>query len=417
MNDIVLAAQLATNLMIPAPQPDHGLGPVADDWEAAEVWLRSVARKSKSGSVETLATYRFHLAKLRWYCENVRRVTPSRWTVQDVEHFKGFLAQLPLEAMCARVDTGKRKPGRFVRQGEAGYTPFQKQPSVGSRSDVERFVHAMFRAWRETGYIRLNPMALDGAGSRRTINAHRSLDVDVYQLVLQTIEEEQFDRPAARQTNLRDRFIFVALRELGLRASELVGSSMNAFQQISDPKTARRYWIFRVEATVAKGGKARSVPVTGPLLKVLEEYRMAFDLTPQPSLSENGALLLSPHTRPVLIAGKAVRSASDRRFFGAWKELTTRQHLYALVKARLKATATQLKRENPHLAAELEKASPHWLRHTFAKAALLHGQSMREVANLLGHKSMDTTMVYTDQGVIDAVRAFERENMDLAREA
>lgn len=417
MNDIVLSAQLANNLMIPKPQPDHGLGAVKDDWDAAEVWLRSVARKSKSGSIETVATYRFHLAKLRWYCENVRRVTPSRWTVQDVEHFKGFLAELPLEAVCARVDTGKRKPGRFVRVDEAGYTPFQKQPSAGSRSDIERFVHAMFKAWHATGYIRLNPMALDGAGSRRTINAHRSVDVDVYQLVLQTIEEEQFDRPSARQTNLRDRFIFVALRELGLRASELVGSSMNAFQQISDPKTARRYWIFRVEAAVAKGSSARSVPVTSTLLKTLEQYRIAFSLSPQPSLSEVGALLLSPHTRPVLIAGQAVRSASDRRFFGAWKELSTRQHLYAIVKARLKATATQLKRENPSLADDLVKASPHWLRHTFAKAALLHGQSMREVANLLGHKSMDTTMVYTDQDAIDAVRAFERESMDPAREA
>lgn len=416
MNDIVSPAQLANSLMIPAPQPDHGLGLVEDDWEAAEVWLRSVARKSKSGSIETVATYRFHLAKLRWYCENVRCVTPSRWTVQDVEHFKGFLAELPLEAVCARVDTGTRKPGRFVRHDEAGYTPFQKQPSAGSRSDIERFVHAMFKAWHATGYIRLNPMALDGAGSRRTINAHRSVDIDVYQLVLQTIEEEQFERPAARQTNLRDRFIFVALRELGLRARELVGSSMNAFQQISDPRTTRRYWIFRVEAAVAKGATARSVPVTGTLLKTLEEYRIAFGLSPQPSLSEDGALLLSPHTRPVLIAGQAVRSASDRRFFGAWKELTTRQHLYAIVKARLKATATQLERDNPRLAEELVKASPHWLRHTFAKAALLHGQSMREVANLLGHKSMDTTMVYTDQDAVDAIRAFERDNMDPARE-
>lgn len=190
MNSITLLPPAAVDLTVPAAQPDHGLGLVADDWEAAEVWLRSVARKSKSGSVETLATYRFHLAKLRWYCENVRRVTPSRWTVQDVEHFKGFLAQLPLEGLCARVptDKDKKKPGRFVRQNEAGHTPFQKQPSVGSRSDIERFVHAMFKAWRETGYIRLNPMALDGAGSRREINAHRSVDVDVYQLVLQTIE-------------------------------------------------------------------------------------------------------------------------------------------------------------------------------------------------------------------------------------
>lgn len=157
--------------------------------------------------------------------------------------------------------------------------------------------------------------------------------------------------------------------------------------------------------------------VTGTLLKALEEYRMAFGMSPQPSLSENGALLLSPHTRPVLIAGQAVRSASDRRFFGAWKELTTRQHLYAIVKARLKATAAQLERHDPHLGKELVKASPHWLRHTFAKAALLHGQSMREVANLLGHKSMDTTMVYTDQDAVDAIRAYERENMNPAREA
>jgi len=63
------------------------------------------------------------------------------------------------------------------------------------------------------------------------------------------------------------------------------------------------------------------------------------------------------------------------------------------VKARLKATSTQFRREGSALADRLDKASPHWLRHTFAKAALLQGQSMREVAGLLGHASMDTTMV------------------------
>lgn len=416
MNDLISFDQLAGDLMIPAPEPRHNLGDVKDDWEAAEVWLQSVARKSKSGSLETVATYRFHLAKLRWYCENVRRVTPSRWSVQDVGHFKAFLEKLPQEALCARVDAGTLKPGRFVRPANDGYTPFQKQPSSGSRSDIERFVHAMFKAWHTSGYIRLNPMSLDGAGTRREINAERAVAIDVYELVLDTIAQEQCARPSARQTNLRDRFIFVALRELGLRASELVGSSMQAFQQLSDPATKRRYWTFKVGAAVAKGGKARTVPVTSSLLKALEDYRMAFGLSPQPTSNENGALLLSPHTQAVLIAGKPVRSASDRRFFGAWKELTTRQHLYAIVKARLKAASARLEREEPHLAKELLKISPHWLRHTFAKAALLHGQSMREVATLLGHKSMDTTMVYTDQSAIDSVRAFERDKMGVARE-
>lgn len=414
---MILPASLPANLMIAAPQPDHGLGPVEDDWHAAEVWLRSVARKSKTGSPETVATYRFHLAKLRWYCENVLRVTPSRWTVQDVEAFKGFLADLPFDALCARVAIDSEKPGRYVKPTEPGYTPFRSQPAPGSRADIERFVHAMFKAWHATGYIRLNPMALDGAGSRRTINANRAIDVDVHALVLATMEREQLDRPTARQSNLRDRFILVALRELGLRASELVGSSMNAFRQISDPKTKRRYWVFRVDAAVAKGGKKRWVPVTSTLLKVLEEYRMAFDLPPQPAPAERGALLLSSHTRAVLIAGKPVRSASDRRFLGAWRELTTRQHLFAIVKARLEATAKVIEAEDIALANELRRASPHWLRHTFAKAALLQGQSMREVAGLLGHTSMDTTMVYTNQAAIDSVRAYERENMGAASEA
>lgn len=410
MNELsVLSPTL--DLMAALPQLDHGLGPVADDWEAIEVWLRSVGRKSRSGSDQTVATYRFHLAKLRWYCEHVRRVTPSRWNLQDVEAFKTFLAQLPFDALCARV--GKR----YADPTEPGYTPFRTQPAQGSRADITRFVHAMFKAWHTTGYIRINPMAIEGAGARRTINVKRAVDIDLYDLVLQTIEREQVDRPSSRQVNQRDRFIFVALRELGLRASEIVGSRMGAFQQLSDPQTKRRYWVFHVDPLVAKGSKARWVPVTRPLLKALEDYRIAFSLSAQPAPSDQSGLLLSPHTRAVLIAGEPIRSAADRRFFGAWKELTTRQHLYAIVKARLQATSLMLRAENPVLADQLDQASPHWLRHTFAKAALLQGQSMREVAGLLGHASMDTTMVYTNQDALDAVRAFERDNMEPAREA
>lgn len=58
------------------------------------------------------------------------------------------------------------------------------------------------------------------------------------------------------------------------------------------------------------------------------------------------------------------------------------------------------------------RASPHWLRHTFAKAALLKGLSMREVASVLGQASVDTTMIYTDQDALDLVRALERSAPD-----
>ncbi|MDO8310403.1 MAG: hypothetical protein Q7T25_00540 [Sideroxyarcus sp.] len=43
----------------------------------------------------------FHLVKLRWYCEMVARITPSRWSMQDVEHFRVFLDNLPDDALCS----------------------------------------------------------------------------------------------------------------------------------------------------------------------------------------------------------------------------------------------------------------------------------------------------------------------------
>jgi len=54
------------------------------------------------------------------------------------------------------------------------------------------------------------------------------------------------------------------------------------------------------------------------------------------------------------------------------------------------------------------EAAEVWLRHTFAKAGLMKGQSMRAVASVLGHASVDTTMIYTDQDALDLVQALER---------
>lgn len=400
----------------------HVFGEMVDDWRAADIWLREVAASSRSAKQQTIATYNQHLQKIRWYCEHVAHKTPSSWLLPDVQRFREFLTiSWPIEAECRRREPPDRthvdKLTAFVRAGEPGWTPFQRKPSAAAAADLLRFLKGMYTAWLKAGYIHANPMGLSRISKDRNTETSRAIPLDLYALVLGTIMHEESHIPEKRRLAARDRFVFEALRELGLRASEFIGASMNAFQHITIPKSGERYWVFYVARETAKGSKSRYVPVTRAIMDAFSSYRIAFGMSPTPAPDESTPLLLSPRTNREDGFGKR-SSAQTRRYFRAWKPITTRQGLYVIVTGRLHAAATILRNQQRLNDAErLEAASPHWLRHTFGKAALLAGQNVREVAGALGHADLGTVMTYTVQEAIDLIAAWEREQPGmLARE-
>ena len=54
-----------------------------------------------------------------------------------------------------------------------------------------------------------------------------------------------------------------------------------------------------------------------------------------------------------------------------------------------------------------EKASTHWMRHTFVRQALVDGVPIEVASELAGHASIDTTSIYSTQELARKIKAVQ----------
>jgi site-specific recombinase XerD len=67
-------------------------------------------------------------------------------------------------------------------------------------------------------------------------------------------------------------------------------------------------------------------------------------------------------------------------------------------------------KRHAHRAGIPFKVTPHSLRHAYATHLLRGGASVRHVQQLLGHESLDTTMLYTRVAIADLKKAIARSH-------
>ncbi len=169
--------------------------------------------------------------------------------------------------------------------------------------------------------------------------------------------EKLFDMPDLSEiSGLRDRAIIEVLFSTGMRVSELTSLNIRLFdvQSIINGKTTE------LELHISgKGGSTRTVYFANRALKWLGAYlKTRKDLFP-----------------PLFINYKKGDDDNGHR-------LTPR-------------SVERLVRKYTAMAGLPVDATPHTLRHSFATDLLQKGADMRSVQELLGHKNIVTTQIYT----------------------
>lgn len=173
------------------------------------------------------------------------------------------------------------------------------------------------------------------------------LDLSDVERMLKTLDIES---PAG----LRDRAIIELLFSSGMRISELLSLDADQLSFLRDNSTTRTY-----ELSIVGKGK---------------------------------------HVRTIFISPRA----------GEWlrKYLSARKDMHRPLFVNYRSRDIDSKRLSPRYVQKMisrsamiaglsKKVTPHTLRHTYATDLLGHGADLRSVQELLGHKNVSTTQIYT----------------------
>lgn len=266
---------------------------------------------------------------------------------EDLEAFAEYFADEQGATPEPETVTAVELRGFLSALHDAGYAKTSIARKLAS-------LRSFYRFGQRQGWIDTNP-----ARALRNPRKSRSLP---HFLTTEEVGKLLAAPPAQGDAGLRDRAILETIYSAGLRVSELVG--------LNDGDVDLDQGVLRVRG---KGRRERLSPLGSYAVRAIQKWLAARELAP----SEKG--------------GREAPVFTNR--FGT--RLTTRS-VGRMLEKYLRETGLD------------QRTSPHTLRHSFATHLLDRGADIRSVQELLGHKSLVTTQIYTHVSTATLREAYEK---------
>jgi integrase/recombinase XerC len=261
-----------------------------------------------------------------------------------------------LAEYLADADGKAPAPGSITTAELRGFVSALHEAGYAKTSIARRLasVRSFLRFGQREGWAKSNPAkALRNPRKSRKLPHYLSSD-EVGKLLVAPQGEAAMA--------IRDRAILETLYSAGLRVSELVG--------LTDGDVDLGAGIVRVRG---KGKRERLSPIGSYAARALKRWLAVRKLSPREKQGREAPIFTNK--------------------FGA--RLTTRS-VGRMLEKYLKFTGLD------------QRTSPHTLRHSFATHLLDRGADIRSVQELLGHKSLVTTQIYTHVSTASLRAAYEK---------
>jgi len=341
------------------PNPHTNTLGAGDDLAALSAFMRERAGRS----VHTWRAYAAELERLAHWCTETGLGPLSDLTRLDLLRYKTALTRPATASQHAEVTSPEdAAPVQPV--------PPNSPKPLGEKSQARALavIASLFRYWHSTGYLLSNPAAGFTGGSRaqsgfmptRFIPASLLEQCDAWVALRATTT-------GATLEQRRLAAIWSLFRFSGVRLAELAWHAQSKLPRLELDAGGKGLLTVR-----GKGNKVRSIPLPSICNEVLRSYRVTRGLAADTDPLE---------TVPLLHGAKG----------GALGEAG----LYKAVKKLLLMVANDLQKGDPSAAALLRTASPHWLRHAYARTLVVDKRVPLPAAQaLLGHASVQTTAAY-----------------------